>query len=186
METISQDTIVQAAQGNLESFEVIYRAFSGFVFNVVFRVVNHMDDAEEVTQDVFLTIYRKLDRFGFKSSLKTWIYRIAVNSAINHAKKRSRERFNRVEFDDNMELTPAGDAVQDRMDRKDQEKIVSSLLAALNPDQRACLVLRDFEGLSYEEVAETLKININTVRSRLKRAREKLLGLSKEVVRHDM
>ncbi len=65
------------------------------------------------------------------------------------------------------------------MDREDQGQLVEKLLAELNPDQRACVVLRDIQGLSYEEIAQALNININTVRSRLKRSREKLLSLRK-------
>jgi RNA polymerase sigma-70 factor (ECF subfamily) len=71
--------------------------------------------------------------------------------------------------------------VHAQIDQEHQSKLVESLLAELNPDQRACVVLRDIQGLSYEEIAETLNININTVRSRLKRSREKLLSLRKKV-----
>jgi RNA polymerase sigma-70 factor (ECF subfamily) len=186
MQEISEDTIRQASQGSIESFETIYRTYSGFVYNVTYRVVNDMDDAQEVTQDVFLTVHRKLESFRGESSFKTWIYRIAVNLAINHAKKRSKEQDRTVEYEENMELSTPVNPIDEKMDRVGKEKVISMLLGSLNPDQRACLVLRDFEGLSYEEIAETLKVNINTVRSRLKRGRERLLALSKEVVKNAM
>ena len=72
------------------------------------------------------------------------------------------------------------------MNKEYHEKIVSSLLTLLTPDQRMCILLRNMEGLSYEEIAKTLKININTVRSRIKRARETLLTFKKEVVRDEL
>ena len=186
MTELAQEIIAEAADGDAEAFEKIYRAYSGFVYNVALRVVNDAGAAEEVAQDVFLTVYRKLKTFAFKSSFKTWIYRIAVNRAINHAKKRSKEAERSVAFDDTMERRLAVDPMNEHIDQAHREKVVSSLLAALNPDQRVCLVLRDLEGLSYEEIADTLETNINTVRSRLKRGRERLLALSKEVAEHEM
>ena len=91
-----------------------------------------------------------------------------------------------VPYEDTMELSTPANPVNERIERQDQEKIISKLLDSLNPDQRLCLVLRDFEGLSYEEISEVLQVNINTVRTRLKRGREKLMGLSKEVVKNEM
>jgi len=178
MQELSQQIIIQASQGNIDSFEAIYRTYSDFIYHVAFRVVNSLEDAEEVTQEVFLAVYRELPGFRFQSSFKTWVYRIAANTAINHAKKRSKEQNRTVEFEESMESGIMINPFNEKSDRDHQEKVISTLLGALSPDQRACLVLRDLEGLSYDEIAETLKININTVRSRLKRARERLLNLS--------
>ncbi len=186
MREISEATVRDAAQGSVEAFEAIYKAYGPYVYNVVYRMLHHADDAQDVTQEVFVTVYRKLKTFGFRSSLKTWIYRIATNLAINHAKKREREQNRTVALDEKMESVLASNPA-DRADvRHAQREQVSALLEVLNADQRACLVLRDFEGLSYEEIAQTLGINLNTVRSRLKRGREKLLAFSKEVIRHEM
>lgn len=186
MANISEDTINKVLEGCVQSFECIYKAYSGFVHNVAFRVVNNMDDAQEVTQEVFLTVYRNLDSFKFKSSLKTWIYRIAVNLAINYAKKRTKEQERIVEYDGNNEFNKTIDSSGENIEKEQQEKTISTLLEALNPDQRACVVLRNLEGLSYQEIAESLNININTVRSRLKRAREKLLNLRNEIVENEL
>ena len=82
MNNITENTIIKASEGSMEDFERIYKEYSGFVYNVAFRVVNNMDEAQEVTQEVFLIVYRKLKSFQFKSSFKTWIYRITVNLAI--------------------------------------------------------------------------------------------------------
>jgi RNA polymerase sigma-70 factor (ECF subfamily) len=186
MKELSKEIVSRAAEGSIEAFEQIYRAYSRFVYHVAYRVVNEVEEAEEIAQDVFLTVYRKLGTFGHKSSFKTWIYRIAVNTAINHAKKISKEQQRSVAFDNTMEWHLSVDPWNEKIDRDHREQIVSALLSALNSDQRACLVLRDLEGLSYEEIAETLETNINTVRSRLKRGRERLLALSKEVAKNEM
>jgi len=175
MENISEDVLVRAGQGESQAFEEVYKASSGFVYNVALRVVNNTEDAREVTQEVFLIIYHKLKSFRFESSFKTWVYRITANYAINYAKKYSRTKT--VPFDEELGLGAAPSEIESEMDKEHQGRIVDELLSEINPDQRACVVLRNIEGLSYEAIAQALNININTVRSRLKRAREKMLTL---------
>jgi RNA polymerase sigma-70 factor (ECF subfamily) len=179
MPDIPQDILIRASEGDLESFEVIYKAMAGFVYNVAFRVVGNREDAQEITQEVFLMVYRKLKEFRFESSLKTWMYRITVNLAINFAKKESRKKVSSA-FGDKFEEVPVFEA-KAHIEQEHNRKIIEDLLNVLNPDQRVCVVLRNMEGLSYQKIAETLQININTVRSRLKRARERLLTLRKKV-----
>lgn len=187
MQDISKDIIIEAAKGDLESFEEIYRASSGFVYSVVLRIANNRHDAEEVTQEVFIKIYKNLKNFKFESSFKTWIYRIAVNAAINTSKKIVKGRYKRSDFDVAIQTEPGKDMTREVIERKDKEKVIASLLGMLNSDQRTCMVLRAIQGLSYKEIAEALKININTVRSRLKRAKEILLtSKRKEVIKNEM
>jgi len=180
MQDISKNVITRAAGGNMDAFEHIYRTASGFVYNVALRVTNNRPSAEEVAQDVFLKIYRNLKNFEFKSSFKTWIYRIAVNTAINASKKTSRETDRRVEYDDEAKQKTSIEIAQSASGELDNKELVKRLLAMLNPDQRACIVLRSIEGLSYKEIADALHININTVRTRLMRARETLSRNLKE------
>jgi len=175
MENISEDILVRASQGDVQAFEDVYKASSSFVYNVALRVVNNREDALEVAQEVFMIIYHKLKDFRFESSFKTWVYRITANYAINFAKKNSRTKT--VPFEEAYAQGVVQSDAHAQMDRDDQSHYIDSLLKELNEDQRACVVLRDMQGLSYEEIARALNININTVRSRLKRAREKLLSL---------
>lgn len=174
MREIPEDVLKKAASGDISSFELLYKETSCFVYNVALRVLNNSEDAEEVAQEVFVMVYRKLKYFRFESSVKTWIYRIAVNRALNLAKRRSREKMIYKEYEKESYVNKATPP------RADKDKTaVETLLSGVGPDQRACIVLRNIEGLSYKEISETLKININTVRSRLSRAREKLLALKK-------
>lgn len=187
MQEIEREMIARAGQGDLGAFREIYQRASGYVYTLAYRVVNAKRDAEEVTQDVFLKLHKSLGSFKFEASFKTWLYRIAVNTALNHAKKRSRVTAREVEelFEDPATVTQP-DAAQgiEAGETKDRLKI---LLDQLNPDQRACIVLREIEGLDYQGIATSLGININTVRSRLKRARETLMVLGKkEVADHGM
>jgi RNA polymerase sigma-70 factor (ECF subfamily) len=91
-----------------------------------------------------------------------------------------------VEYNEVFHSQNSAGEIEKHMNQEDREEIVNSFLKVLTPDQRACIVLRNIEGLSYQEIAETLKININTVRSRLKRAREQLLAVRKKVVNDEL
>ena len=184
MQDLSDDIIIKAQEGDIGSFELIYKATAGFVYNVAHRVVYNTQDAEEITQEVFLNVHHKLKNFRFGSSLKTWIYRITVNCAINHSKKLARERERKAEYKGN--LNPWQLLSESASDNHRHKETIEMFLKILNPDQRICVVLRSIEGLSYQQIAETLKISINTVRSRLKRAREKLLAMRKEVIKDEL
>ena len=91
-----------------------------------------------------------------------------------------------VSFDDQYDYGQAADSMPEKIQREEQAALIDRLLGYLNTDQRTCMVLRNIEGLSYEEIAEALKIPINTVRSRLKRAREKLLQIRNEVIPNEV
>ena len=187
MQEIERELIARARRGEMEAFREIYQQAAGYVYTLVYRVVNTKHDAEEVTQDVFLKIHHNLGSFKFKSSFKTWLYRIAVNTALNHAKKRSRVTTREVEevFEDPATVTQP-DAGK-RLEAEEASQRLKVLLDQLNPDQRACILSREIEGMDYQEIATSLGININTVRSRLKRAREALMTFAqKEGASHEM
>jgi len=177
VQDIDKEILIRASQGDMRAFEAVYKSTSSFVYNVAYRVVNNREDAMEVAQEVFLTIHHKLKTFRFESSFKTWIYRITANTAINYAKKSSKMK--QVPFEEAITAGSVDNEAHAHLEAEHQNQRIEQLLAELNPEQRACVVLRNIQGLSYEEIAKALKININTVRSRLKRSREKLLSLKK-------
>ena len=185
MQEIERDVITRAGEGDMMAFREIYQKASGYVYTLAYRVVNTKPDAEEVTQDVFLKVHHNLRSFKFESSFKTWLYRIAVNTAINHAKKRSRVTAREVEEILDDPSVAAQPEAGKRLEAEDAGRRLNLLLEQLNPDQRACILSREIEGMDYKEIADSLGININTVRSRLKRARETLMALGqKEVASH--
>lgn len=187
MNDISVEVLSKAAEGDMRAFEEVYKATSGFVYNVALRIAHNSLDAEEITQDVFMKIFRNLKKFGFRSAFKTWIYRITINTALNHYRKSRRQKSDKVDYESVSESLESNYSTAEEVIRDDNEARLKVLLDRLSPEYKICLILREVEGLSYEEIAVTLKIPINTVRSRLKRAREALMdearrGLIKDAV----
>lgn len=185
MQDIEKELISRASEGDMEAFRTIYERASGFVYSLAYRVVRRKHDAEEVTQDVFLKIHQGLGSFKFEASFKTWLYRVAVNTALNHVKRMNRMASREVEQEEGVAAAVQESGARKGLEASETEEKLKLLLDRLNPDQRACIVLREIEGLDYQAIAESLGININTVRSRLKRAREALVALGKkEVMSH--
>jgi RNA polymerase sigma-70 factor (ECF subfamily) len=182
---IAPHIIEKAAQGDREAFKCVYDTFGNFVYRLAWRMLRHEQDAEEVTQEVFLQVFKKLQYFRQESSLKTWIYRIAVNVTLNHRKKMSRDRKRLATYRDQEVPQQANQDVDRDVFKQDYQKAIDRLLSHLNPEQRICIVLRSLENMSYEEIAQALDINVNTVRSRVMRAREKMMSL-KEVIMHEL
>jgi RNA polymerase sigma-70 factor (ECF subfamily) len=161
--------------GDRRAMEALYHRFKRRVFSLVARIAG-AGDAEEVSQEVFVRIFRGLPRFRGDSQLSTWIYRLSVNAALSHVERRPR----RAEGEEALvnvaaEDRPSGDPyLAARLERA---------LAALPAGYRAVLVLHDVEGLSHEEIAEILGCRVGTSKSQLHKARARmreLLALGRE------
>ena len=175
MQDLSKDVISRAAKGDIDAFKEIYMSMNSFVYNVAFRVSGNTEDAKEITQDVFIKLYNKLNSFMFQSSFKTWVYRITANTAINTAKKAQKHRNNAISYDDDLRLKQQVEQKSSFQAEHAGPQLLERLLGPLDPDQRACISLRSIEGLSYKQISEALNVNINTVRTRIKRARELMI-----------
>ncbi|MBN1794038.1 MAG: RNA polymerase sigma factor [Candidatus Omnitrophica bacterium] len=187
MESISENLIQQATGGDREAFRRIYQITSPFVYTVALRTIGNAEDAAEVTQDVFVKLHRSLKNFEGRSSLKTWIYRITVNTAINHARRENKHRRKHIDYQKVPGEAFLADTTRAEIEKADTRQYLKTLLGTLPEEQRVCIILRELEDLSYEEIASTLKIKLNTVRTRLKRGREKLLSAArKEVITHEV
>lgn len=167
-------------RGSEEAYEILVSSYQQPVYNLVYRLMGDPSDACDVVQEVFLKIFRNIGTFRSQSSLKTWIYRIAVNEAHNYRRWFFRHRRQEVVLDgENEGGRSFGDSVPDRSrspyDRAlDGEKraMIEDALARINPMFRAAVVLRDIEDLSYEEIAEVLEVSLGTVKSRITRGRD--------------
>jgi RNA polymerase sigma-70 factor (ECF subfamily) len=169
-------------QGEAEAYEELLRTYADAVHNLVYRLLNQPADAPDVVQEVFMKVYRNLGSFQGKSTLKTWIYRIAVNEAYNHRRWFSRHRRNEVDLagaDDSTlgldEILPDGRRTPFELTADHETRaLIEEALLRINPAFRSAVVLRDIEELSYEEIAEVLQISLGTVKSRILRGREAL------------
>ncbi len=178
---IGNDVINLARQGDRSCFEQMIRFYGDFVFNVSFRILGNKEDAKDVSQEVFLILHRYLRGFQGRSTLKTWLYRVAVNQSLNYIKKQKKQLMKCEEYDE-QKHAQAKDIKIDFLKQEDCiENRVNFLLSKLSDEQRVCMVLRSVDGLSYQQIAEVLGVNVNVVRSRLKRGREKLLSCKKGI-----
>jgi RNA polymerase sigma-70 factor (ECF subfamily) len=165
--------------GDLQAFDEVYGRFGEMVYNLAARLSGNREEAADLTQEVFLRIYRHLGSFGGRSTLKTWVFRIAVN----HCRDRlSRHLPPMQSIDDGMEDggVPIADPARGPEElavAADEGRRVTEGLARLPQVFREAVVLRDLEGLSYEEIAEVLGVRVGTVRSRIARGREQLRHL---------
>ena len=162
--------------GDLHAFDEVYGRFAEMVYNLSLRLAGNREEAADLTQEVFLRIYRHLGSFGGRSTLKTWVFRIAIN----HCRDRlSRHVPNMQSIDGDPEgggvtLADPARGPEELAVAADQGRRVTEGLSRLPQVFREAVVLRDLEGLSYEEIAEVLGVRVGTVRSRIARGREHL------------
>ncbi len=159
--------VVEACQkGDPVAQRRLYEVSHQNVYRLMVRMVG-LQDAADVTQQVFLQTFRKIGQFSGQSQFGTWIYRVAVNEALQHLRRsqRSRER--------TLEQEPT-DRSPDSHQNVDDKELLEQALRLLDPELRSAFLLREVEGLSYSEIAETLEIPEGTVGSRLNRARREL------------
>lgn len=180
-ETVDDRLVAALRAGEEDAYETLIQRFQHPVYNLIARLLDDPDDASDVLQEVFLKVFRKIGSFRRQSSLKTWIYRIAVNEAHNHRRFFSRHRRREIGLESADEIPGAIEFAVDRSrsayelvcDRETQE-CLEKALAKINPVYRAAVILRDIDELSYDEIAEVLETNLGTVKSRILRGREAL------------
>lgn len=169
------DLARRCARGDDEAFRELYVRHAELVFNLCLRLAGEREAAADLAQEVFLRVYRHVGRFRGGSTLRTWIYRVAVNHCrsrlarrrpeVSLEARREREPVEPVAPGPDPEAVAAGAELDRRLERA---------LATLPPAFREAVVLRDLEGLTYEEIAEVLRLPSGTVRSRIARGREAL------------
>jgi RNA polymerase sigma-70 factor (ECF subfamily) len=172
--------IQRCAAGDEAAFGELVAEHQRMVVQLALNLLGDRDEALDLSQEVFLRVFRTIGRFRGQSSLKTWIYRIAVNQARNrHRFWRRRHRADQVSLDAHVAthgefLSGTGSRPDRALAQKELASRLESALAALPFDQRTAIVLREVDGLSYEEIAYSLGVAVGTVKSRLTRARQTL------------
>ena len=165
------ELVKECLSGDEHAFEILLLRYQGPVFNAMLRMVRHREEASDLTQTAFLKAYEQLENFDSRHKFFSWIYRIAINEAINHVKRRGRLEPLDGEWA-STERNP-----EDALVGADLSLHVQDALMRISSDYRAVLVLRHFEGCSYDEIAKIIGVPEKTVKSRLFSARRQLKEL---------
>src|SRR5712691_1285751 len=172
--------VQRCASGDEAACAELVAEHQRMVVQLAVNLLGDRDEALDLSQEVFLRVFRTIHRFRGHSSLRTWIYRIAVNQARNrHRFWRRRHRGDQVSLDEHLavhgDFPSGGEATPEHvLAQKELAKRLQSALDALPFDQRTAIVLREIDGLSYDEIAYSLGVAVGTVKSRLTRARQTL------------
>ena len=164
-----QDLVKKAKTGDKRAYAKLVEQYYEMVFAITYGVLNRRADAEDATQDVFIKTFDRIKNFEGKSKFKSWLYRIATNQAIDIA--RQRKPTQPIEEVPVQAKFPNAD---EELIRNETKEMVRKALDLLTPEHRAILVLREWQELSYEEIAEALDLELGTVMSRLFYARKSL------------
>ncbi len=179
-EATDQQLVVRVQEGDKRAFDLLVLKYQHKVHAIVGRFVRDTDEVADVVQEAFIKAYRALPKFRGESQFYTWLYRIAVNTAKNYLVSRSRRQpGSDVDIDD-AEYYSGSEYLKDlgtpenQLFRDELESVIVKSIAELPEDLRTAVTLREYEGLSYEEIAEIMECPVGTVRSRIFRARESI------------
>ena len=163
------------------AFNALVARFQDRVYNLIRRLLGNPEEARDVTQEVFVSVFEKVDSYRGDASIATWIYRIATNHAKNRIKYLSRRKDRQRESLESLAVPPTSSRLSAEVPRPDQallrervSRLVDAALGELDEEQRIVLVLRDVEGQSYEDIAAITGLQLGTVKSRLHRGRQRL------------
>jgi len=183
--------LARCRRGERAAFGLLVRKYQDRVFNSILRMCANRDDAEELCQETFVKALRNLGSFRQESGFYTWLFRIAVNLTISRRRRKGRVKFHSLDANGaNQQFTPRRDVLADPrendpqqlVERSDTRQRVLQALEELDEELRAAVVLRDVEGMNYEQVAAVLDIPVGTVKSRLHRARGMLHAKLRDLV----
>lgn len=171
------DTLIQSClSGDQTAWEDIVRQHRRKVFNVAYKFTGRHDEAEDLTQDVFLKIFKSLHTFDRRANFQTWLISVSRNLCIDHYRSVRKERETIDRGVDAADLTPAapGQSALQALEQRDRVELLRKAMAELAPSLRTAVMLRDIQELSYQEIADHLQLPEGTVKSRINRGRTEL------------
>ena len=173
--------VVQRVQrGDVNAFEDLVAAYEKNVYNLALRMTGNAQDAEDMAQEAFIKAYNSLFSFRGESKFSVWLYRIVSNVCLDFLRKKNKQSTVSLSMEDDdgedsqLDLPDLSQSPEELLEKKLTREAVQRGLAALPEDARQILLLREIQGLSYEEIGETLGLESGTVKSRIFRARKKL------------
>ncbi len=179
--SVDDATLIRSfLSGDAEAFDRLVVRHQDRVFNLCYRFVGDYHEANDLAQDVFIKVFGSVKKFRFESEFSTWLYRIAVNICRNRIKsldfrfKKKSDSLHSQKGNITVELSDESGSPGIELEKKERSRIIQQAVNTLSGDKKAVLILRDMEGLTYEEIAAVTGLNPGTVKSRLARARQKL------------
>lgn len=169
---MSDDIVENIINGNEEAFRRFYKIYSSIVYNTALSYLQNQEDAEEVTQDVFVTVFRKMHSYRKESKLSTWIYRITVNSSLNYIKKKKRIERLKLNAPNNQQIDFVHPGVI--IENRENAALIFALIDRLPESQKTAFILGFIEELPRKEVADIMGISLKAVESLLQRAKRNL------------
>ena len=182
MEINEKKLIARATSGDPAAFNSLMQQHEGRMYAVALRMCANREDAQDCLQEAMLRIYRAISGFKGESSFATWVYHITMNTCLDELRKRKNRQSTSLDNLLDMGWLPTDETnvPEKHAIRNESRRALQSAIANLPEDMRSAIVLRDIEGLSYDEIAQALGINIGTIKSRISRGREKLREKLKE------
>lgn len=173
-----QRLVSAARRGDMEAFETLVQLYEKRVFALTLRMCGNAEDAAEAAQEAFLAAWQGLAFFRGDSSFSTWLYRLTSNACVDLLRRESRHRTaagpSLDDADLNLDVPDSMPSPQEEAERQELRREIEQGLASLSPEHREVLVLREIHQLSYDEIAETLDLDVGTVKSRISRGRKQL------------
>lgn len=168
--------IERAIRGDARAFNELMSGQERRMYAVAMRMFGNKEDAEDCLQDAMLRIYRAISGFKFQSSFSTWVYRVTMNTCLDELRRRKSRPNTSLDglLDSGWSPTDGRDTPEQHALRSEVRGSIYAFIRELPEDMRAAVVLRDIQGLSYEDIAKALNANVGTVKSRISRGREKL------------
>jgi len=173
--------IDRCKQGEISAFEELITGYEKRVFNIVYRIIGNYDEAQDISQEIFLKVFKSIKSFKEKSSFYTWLYSIAVNECRDLIRKKKKVVIYSIDVPietNNDEITREiiddCESIEDKIERKELRGCIEAALKTVSYDHQVMIILRDVQGMSYEEIGQILKCPPGTVKSRINRARNAL------------
>jgi RNA polymerase sigma-70 factor (ECF subfamily) len=164
--------IEQSRKGNVDAFEELIKDYKKSAFNIALKFLRNVEDAEDVSQEALIKVFKNIKNFNMQSTFKVWMYRIVVNACLDFKRKKTIDAY---PIDDVLNITGNNNNNPDAMIEKNYtSEIVNSSINKLEDDFKTIIILRDIQGFSYNEISEILSCNLGTVKSRISRARKTL------------
>lgn len=179
--------ISKIKKGDNEAFSELVKAYEKKSLNFAYRMLKNLTDAEDATQEAFLKVFDKIHTFHGKSSFSTWFYTILSNICLDMLRKKARRgdtvSINQTTNDNKdfeLQIEDTADSPYKQLQKKDAHKLLENALSKISDEHRAVIILRDINGLDYEEISKILNISLGTVKSRISRARLSLRKILEE------